>query len=62
MKWSVQSGGDKYGMTPLCQAAENGHRAVVKLLIEASAELEAKDDIGRTLLSWAKSRSRRARF
>ena len=32
---------------------ENGHEAVVKLLLEKGAELETKDDNGRTPLSWA---------
>jgi ankyrin repeat protein len=39
--------------TPLCIAARNGHEAVVKLLLEKGAELEAKDRDSRTPLSWA---------
>jgi ankyrin repeat protein len=56
---SIAQGGEleskeyKHGMTPLCQAAENGHRAVVNLLLEAGAKLEHKDISGRTPLSWA---------
>jgi ankyrin repeat protein len=34
-------------------AAENGHAAVVKLLLEKGAELETKDDYDRTPLLWA---------
>jgi hypothetical protein len=37
----------------LPRAAANGHEAVVKLLLEKGAELEAKGDSGRTPLSWA---------
>ena len=32
-----------YGQTPLSWAAENGHEAVVKLLLEKGAELDSKD-------------------
>ena len=35
---------DSYGRTPLSWAAEKGHEAVVKLLLEKGAELEAKDN------------------
>jgi ankyrin repeat protein len=45
---------DSYGRTPLSWAAEMGHEAVVKLLLEKGAELETKDkEYGRTPLSWA---------
>jgi ankyrin repeat protein len=45
---------DTYGRTPLLWAAEKGHAAVVKLLLEKGAELETKDkDYGQTPLSWA---------
>ena len=45
---------DTYGRTPLWRAAENGHEAVVKLLLEKGAELESKDyNWGRTPLLWA---------
>ena len=36
---------DTYGRTPLSWAAENGHEAVVKLLLEKGAELESKDNV-----------------
>jgi hypothetical protein len=45
---------DSYGRVPLSWAAENGHEAVVKQLLEKGAELESKDSYyGRTPLSWA---------
>lgn len=44
---------DSYGRTPLSWAAENGHEAVVTLLLDKKAELEANDFNGRTPLSWA---------
>jgi ankyrin repeat protein len=53
---SIAQGGEleskevKYGRTPLCQAAENGHKAVVKVLLKAGADFEAEDVFGRTPL------------
>jgi hypothetical protein len=45
---------DSDGQTPLSWAAQNGHEAVVRLLLEKSAELETKDNhYGQTPLSWA---------
>jgi Ankyrin repeats (3 copies)/Ankyrin repeat len=52
---------DSYGRTPLSYAAEKGHEAVVELLVEKGAELEAKDkDYGRTPLSWAAEKGHEA--
>jgi hypothetical protein len=48
--WSQKT---RSGQTPLSWAAENGHEAVVKLLLEKGADLESKDNNGRTPLSWA---------
>ena len=36
--------------TPLWRAAEKGHEAVVKLLLEKGADVESKDKYGRTPL------------
>jgi ankyrin repeat protein len=45
---------DSYSRTPLSWAAESGHEAVVKLLLDNGAELETKDSLyGQTPLSWA---------
>jgi hypothetical protein len=37
-----------YGSTALHSAAENGHKAVVRLLLEKGADVAAKDKIGMT--------------
>jgi hypothetical protein len=45
---------DRYGRTPLLWAADSGHEAVVKLLLETGkAEADLKDEFGRTPLWWA---------
>ena len=44
---------DGYGQTPLSRAAEGGHEAVVRLLLEKGAAIESKDDYRRTPLSRA---------
>jgi ankyrin repeat protein len=41
------------GRTPLLRAAEQGHEAIVKLLLEAEAIVDFKDKWGRTPLSRA---------
>ena len=48
------------GWTPLPWAAEGGHEAVVKLLLEKGAELETKDNDGWTPLSWAAEKGHEA--
>jgi ankyrin repeat protein len=37
----LESKDDREGQTPLSQATENGHEAVVKLLVENGAEVES---------------------
>ncbi len=44
---------EEYGYTPLLWAARYGHDAVVQLLLEKGADLEAKDKDGWTPLLWA---------
>jgi ankyrin repeat protein len=45
---------DTHGWTPLSLAASYGHEAIVKLLLEAKADIESRDtEYGRTPLSWA---------
>lgn len=44
---------DMYDQYPLISAAENGHEAVVRLLLERGANIESKDTEGRTAISVA---------
>ncbi|KAI9148867.1 LOW QUALITY PROTEIN: Glycogen synthase kinase 1 [Paramyrothecium foliicola] len=44
---------DSYGRTPLSRAAENGHLAVVKLLVASNADPDVADADKRTPLWWA---------
>lgn len=46
---------DGCGYTPLARAAEEGHEAVAKLLVESGADFEAKDDEGYTPLQQAEA-------
>ena len=39
---------NKYGRTPLHEAAANGHTECVRLLVEAGADVEARDNEGKT--------------
>jgi len=49
---------DKWGKTPLMDAANWGHIEVVKLLVEAGADVERKSNEGQTALDFARSRKR----
>jgi uncharacterized protein (DUF1778 family) len=52
---------DNYTLTLLLQRAVwNGHEAIVRLLLEKGADVEAKDEHGQTLLSWATSNNHNA--
>src|SRR5438045_2939678 len=49
------------GRTPLSWAVENGHEAMVELLVEKGAELDSKDiEYGLTPLSWAAAKGQEA--
>jgi ankyrin repeat protein len=50
----VDSKDSNNGQTPLSWAAENGHEAVVKLLLlEKAVDVDSKSNNGQTPLSWA---------
>ena len=44
---------DEYGATALMWACFNGHKDVVKLLLDSNIELNARSDYGDTALMWA---------
>lgn len=44
---------DQYGQTPLIQAARNGEKEMVEILLSFNVDLNNKDNAGRTALHWA---------
>ena len=46
---------DQYGATALMGAAAEGHTEVLKLLLDAKANVQAEDRNGWTALMWASS-------
>ncbi|KAG7289873.1 hypothetical protein NEMBOFW57_006250 [Staphylotrichum longicolle] len=50
----------EHGQTPLRWALEEGHGAVVKLLAENGANVDAKNEGGQTPLSWAAEKGHKA--
>jgi ankyrin repeat protein len=57
----VDSKDKDYGQTPLSLAAENGHEAVVRLLVDTGkADIDSKSNSGRTPLSLAAQRGHEA--
>ena len=45
------------GRTACCEAAARGHVAIVERLLEAGADVELRDDYGRTALHWARMKA-----
>ncbi|RYP53370.1 hypothetical protein DL768_001615 [Monosporascus sp. mg162] len=64
--WHIECDEDGYelermdGETPLRWAAEGGHEAVVRQLLETGADVHARDKDGRTALSYAAERGHEA--
>jgi ankyrin repeat domain-containing protein 50 len=50
---NLDSKNSNSGQTPLSYAAGNGYEGIVKLLLEAKADVDAEDDSGRMPLSYA---------
>ena len=60
-RWQDVDLSDGYGRTPLSYAAENGHEAVVRLLLDKGADIESKNyNGGRTPLWWAAGKGHEA--
>src|SRR4051812_24915522 len=57
---NVPESRDSYSRTPLSWAAENGHEATVKLLLEKGADIESKERFGKTPLPLAANRGHEA--
>jgi ankyrin repeat protein len=50
---NMESKDTRHGRMPLSWTAENGHEAVVKLLLEKGVDVECKSDNSRMPLCWA---------
>ncbi|KAK4163558.1 ankyrin repeat-containing domain protein [Cladorrhinum sp. PSN259] len=57
---NIQARYKEHNQTPLSWAAEMGYEAVVQLLINKGARIEAKDNDSRTPLSWAAEKGHEA--
>jgi ankyrin repeat protein len=58
---SIRVKNSQYGQTPLSWAAEQGHEAVVKLLLKTGkVDVDAKDNDSRTPLSWTAEQGHKA--
>jgi len=51
--WPQNAKASKHGTTPLMMAVKDGHLEVVKLLLDANAEINIKDIDGTTAIAWA---------
>lgn len=51
---------DPYQVTPLHYAAAKGDTAIIEMLLEAGANVDARDSAGRTPLMWAVAKGREA--
>jgi ankyrin repeat protein len=53
IRYGVDVNSHYYNMTPLMEAATNGHADIVEYLIKNGADVNAQDEIGTTSLIYA---------